>query len=242
MSERDEQARLDRLIDQAVDEFLVVSDNQVLDRVRELTGAEESVALDFDRLMVPILNESKPQTNRDLRIQSGAILTSTWRRFLAWKQANDLRGTFSSRPIRSALASLVFVVVGATLSFPIWKTALGPDTISVDSDQSHPSRNVPKDAPGPVGPSTGGGSVYMAQVVKSLSYAKATEALDRINAKYPSLFRDQSRVIRRANSGDDSTGYIGGIGGLGSARDAEQICNKIRAGGDLCNVVNVPHE
>jgi hypothetical protein len=237
MSEQDEQARLDRLIDEAIDEFLVVPDNQVLDRVKELTGTKESVALDFDRLMVPILNESKPQANPDLRIQSGATLTSTWRRFLAGNQANDLRRTFSSRPMRSALASLVFVVVGATLSFPIWKTALGPDTISVDSGQSHPSRNVPRDAPG-----QGGGSVYMAQVVKSLSYSKAAEALGRINAKYPSLFRDQSRVIRRANSGDDSTGYIGGIGGFESARDAEQICNKIRAGGDLCNVVNVPNE
>jgi hypothetical protein len=82
----------------------------------------------------------------------------------------------------------------------------------------------------------------MAQVVRSLSYAKAAEALDRINAKYPTLLRDQSRVIRRANSGDDSTGYIGGIGGFESARDAEQICNKIRVGGDLCNVVNVPNE
>jgi hypothetical protein len=242
MSERDEQARLDRLVDQAVDEFLLVPDNQVLDRVKELTGAKESAALDFDRLMVPILNESKHQNNPDLRIQSEAALTSTWRRLLAWSQTNDLRGTFSSRPIRSALASLVFVVVGATLSFPIWRTALGPDAISVDSGQSHPSRNVPKDAPGPAGPSTGGGSVYMAQLVKSLSYAKAAEALDRINAKYPSLFRDQSRVIRRANNGDDSTGYIGGLGGLGSARDAEQICSKVRAGGDLCNVVNVPNE
>jgi hypothetical protein len=237
MSERDEQVRLDRLVDQAVDEFLLVPDNQVLDRVKELTGAKESVALDFDRLMSPILTKSEYQANRDLRIQSGATLATTWRRFLAWIQANDLRGTFSSRPIRSALASLVFVVVGATLSFPIWRTALGPDAISVDSGQSHPSRNVPKDAPG-----RGGGSVYMAQVVKSLSYAKAAEALDRINAKYPSLFKDQPRVIRRANNGDDSTGYIGGIGGLGSARDAEQICNKIRADGDLCNVVNVPNE
>jgi len=237
MSERDEQARLDRLIDQAVDEFLLVPDNQVLDRVNELTGTKGSVALDFDRLMVPILTKSKPQTNRDLRIHSEATLATTWRRFLAWIQANDLRGTLSSRPIRSALASLVFVVVGATLSFPIWRTALGPDTINVDSGQSHPSRNVPKDAPG-----HGGDSVYMAQVVRSLSYAKAAEALDRVNAKYPSLFRDQSRVIRRANSGDDSTGYIGGVGGLGSARDAEQICNEIRAGGDLCNVVNVPNE
>jgi len=237
MSERDEQARLDRLIDQAVDEFLLLPDNQVLDRVKELTGTKESVALDFDRLMVPILNESKHQNNPDLRIQSEAALTSTWRRLLAWSQTNDLRGTFSSRPIRSALASLAFVVVGATLSFPIWRTALGPDTIRVDSGQSHPSRNVPKDGPG-----QGGDSVYMAQVVRSLSYSKAAEALDRINAKYPSLFRDQSRVIRRANSGDDSTGYIGGIGGLGSAQDAEQICSKIRAGGDLCNVVNVPNE
>ncbi len=237
MSERDEQVRLDRLVDQAVDEFLLVPDNQVLDRVKELTGAKESVALDFDHLMVSILTKSESQTDEGLRIHSGATLATTWRRSLAWIQANDLRGTFSSRPIRSALASLVFVVVGATLSFPIWRTALGPDAISVDSGQSHPSRNVPKDAPG-----HGGGSVYMAQVVKSLSYAKAAEVLDRINAKYPSLFKDQPRVIRRANNGDDSTGYIGGIGGLGSARDAEQICNKIRADGDLCNVVNVPNE
>ncbi len=199
MSERDEQVRLDRLVDQAVDAFLAVPDNQVLDRVTELTGAKESVALDFDRLMVPILNEFIPQTNPDLRIQSGATLTSTWRRFLAWNQSNDLRRTFSSRPLRSAFASLAFVVVGATLSFPIWKTAVGPETISVDSGQNHPSRNVPRDAPG----QRPGGSVYMAQVVKSLSYSKAAEALDRANAKYPSLFRDQSQVIRRANSGDD---------------------------------------
>jgi hypothetical protein len=237
MSERDEHARLDRLIDQAVDEFLLVPDNQILDRVKELTGTKESVALDFDRLMVPILNESKPQTDRDLRVQSVDTRTSTWRRFSAWNQAIDPRGAFYSRPIGAALASLVFVVAGATLSFPIWRTALGPDTISLDSGQSHPSRNVPKDAPG-----QGGDSVYMAQVVRGLSYSKAAEALDRVNAKYPSLFRDQSRVIRRANSGDDSAGYIGGIGGLGSARHAEQICNKIRAGGDLCNIVNVPNE
>jgi hypothetical protein len=53
MSERDEQARLDRRIDQAVEEFLLVPDSIVLDRVKELTGTKESVALDFDRLWLP---------------------------------------------------------------------------------------------------------------------------------------------------------------------------------------------
>ena len=90
MSEGDQQARLDRLIDQAVDEFLVVPDNQVLDRVGELTGTKESVALDFDRLMVPILNESKPRKDRDLPIRSGATLTSTWRGFLAQMRSVSL--------------------------------------------------------------------------------------------------------------------------------------------------------
>ena len=81
----------------------------------------------------------------------------------------------------------------------------------------------------------------MAQLVKSMSFCKTAEALDPINAKYPSLLRERSLVIRRANSGEDPSAYIGGVA-LKSARDAEKICNGIRAGGDSCNVVNVSNE
>jgi hypothetical protein len=244
MSEPDEQARLDRLIDQAVEEFLLLPDDRVLDRVKELTGKKDSVALDFDRLMTPVLSKHKHQLNQDLRIQSAASRTSTWRRFLAWDPADNLTRTFFSRPIRSALASLVVVIAGATLIFPLWRIAPGPDSSSIDSDQSHIPRSVPKDLPGqrPVRSSTAGDSVYMAQLTKSFSFSRAAEALDRINAKYPSQFRDQSLMVRRADSGEDPGAYIGGVGGLKSERDAEQICSKVRAGGDPCNVVKVPNE
>src|SRR6266576_5813466 len=188
MSEQDEQARLDQLIDQAVEEFLLLPDNRVLDRVKELTGKKDSVALDFDRLMTPVLSQHKHQLNQSLRSQSAASRTSTWRRFLAWDLANNLARTFFSRPIRSVLASLVVLISGATLSFPLWRMAPGPDPSVIDSDQIHTPRSVPKDASGqrPVRPSTGGHTVYMAQLVKSMSFSRASEALDRISARYPS--------------------------------------------------------
>jgi len=160
MSERDEQARLDRRIDQAVDEFLLVPDSIVLDRVKELTGAKESVALNFDRLIAPVLNESKPRKERDLRVQSATSLNPAWRTFLAWLLSNNSEAVFPSRPMRSALALLVFVVAGAGLSIPLWRIALAPDSSSLDSN--HPSRGV-RDTPNQqaVGPSTGGdGGLY----------------------------------------------------------------------------------
>jgi hypothetical protein len=193
--------------------------------------------------MAPILNESEPRKEGGGRVQSAASLASTWRTFLAWRSANNLVSMFSSRPIRSVLASLVFVVAGVSLSVPLWRIALAPDSGSVDSNSNQPSRGV-RDAPDqqPLGPSTGGESVYLAQLVKSLSFSRTTEALDRINARYPTVFRERSLVIRRANSGDEPSAYIGGVGGLRSARDAEQICSQVRAGGDPCDVVNVPNE
>jgi hypothetical protein len=246
MSERDEQAEqagLDRRIDQAVDEFLLVPDDKILDRVKELTGTKVSVAKNFDRLMAPILDEYKSQEG-ELRTNAAASLTPGGWRFLAWERTNSLVGTFSARPMRSVIASLVFIVVGATLSVPLWRMALRPESTNVDSNQNHPSRGAARDAPGqqPVRPGTGGNTVYMAQLVKGLSFSRTAEALDRINARYPSLFKERSLVIRRASSDEDSSAYIGGVGGLRSERDAEQICNKIRAGGDSCRVVNVPDE
>jgi len=82
----------------------------------------------------------------------------------------------------------------------------------------------------------------MAQLAKSLSFSRTAAALDRVNARYPTLLRERSLVIRRANSGEEPSAYIGGVAGLKSAQDAEQLCSKIRAGGDSCDVVNVPSD
>jgi hypothetical protein len=244
MSGTDKQAQLDRLIDQAVEEFLLVPDNRLLERVEELTGAKESLATEFDGLMGPILSRYEAQPNQSLRIQSAEALTWTWRQVLPWNQANNfiLGRMFFSRPMRSALASLVLIIIGATFSFPLWRTALGPDSNIVEPTQNQ-TRNVSKDESPqkPVASGTGD-SLYIAQVVKSTSFAAAAEALDRINAKHPSLLKDRSLLIHKANSGENPGGYIGGVGGLKSEFDAEELCVKIRASGDPCNVVNVPNQ
>lgn len=240
MSERDKHARLDRQIDQAVDEFLSVPDSVVLDRVKELTGTKESVALNFDRLIAPILNESKPRKEGDLRVQSAASFKPAWPTSLAWLLSNSSEPVFSSRPMRSVLA-LLFVVAGAGLSIPLWRGPIAPD--SNDLASNRPSRAV-RDTLNQqtVDTSAGGDGLYMVQLAKSLSFSRTAEALDRVNAKYSNLFRERSLVIRRANSGDEPNAYIGGVAGIRSVQDAEQVCSKIRAGGDPCEVVKVPND
>jgi len=243
MSERNEQARLDQLIDQAVEEFLAVPDAKVLGRVKELTGKETSLTHDFDRLMAPILRQHGAEESRNPQMQ-GEIVISKWQRFLPWNSVDHLTSSFFSRPARSAFAVLALLVAGATVSVPLWRLTPMSDPGGTDHDESHIPRSVPKD----VGrqqsahPSTVADAVFMAQLTKSYSFSKAAEALDRIKYKYPSVLRDQSLVVRKANSGEDPGAYIGGIGDLKSARDAEQICSTLRAGGDQCNVINVGNE
>jgi hypothetical protein len=190
--------------------------------------------------MAPILDRHQPQSNRDLRIQSAAIPTSTWRRFLAWNPTHSR----ISRPMRSVFASLVFVIAAASLSFPLWRAALGPDSDNVDPHQTQLSRDVPKEESGgkSAASSTDGSSVYVAQLVRSSSFVAAAEALDRINARYPSLLKEQSVMIRKGINGEDQGIYIGGVGGLKFERDAEQLCSRIRARGERCKVVTVPRE
>jgi hypothetical protein len=241
MSERDEHARLDRQIDQAVDEFLSVPDNIVLDRVKEFTGTKESVALNFDRLIAPILNESRPRKEGDLRAQSAASLKPARWTSLAWLLSNSSERVFSSRPVRSAFALLVVVVAGTGLSVPLWRIATAPYSASLESNQT--SRGV-RDMPDQqaVGSSAGGDRLYMAQLAKSLSFSRTAEVLDRVNARYPALFKERSLVIRRANGGEEPNAYIGCVAGIRSEQDAEQLCSKIRAGGDSCEVVKVTND
>jgi hypothetical protein len=250
MSGSDNQAQLDRLIDEAVEDFLLVPDNKLLERVEELTGAQKSLANEFDRLMAPILSQYEAQpgdsARQNERIRSEGKPASIWRKFMPWGPANSfsLGSTLFSRQMQSAVASLVLVIAGATLSFPLWKTALGPDsnTVELSQDRLH-SRNVPKNESAQSSVSLGrGDSVYIAQVVKSATFAAASEVLDRINAKHPSLLKDRSLLVRRADGGENPGAYIAAIGGLKSKVDAEELCVRIRATGDPCNVVNVPSE
>jgi hypothetical protein len=250
MSVSDKQVQLDRLIDEAVEDFLLVPDNRLLERVEELTGAQESIASEFDRLMAPILSQYDAQPSdsarQNERIQSEEKPTSIWRKFVPWGAPNSfsLNGTLFSWQMRSAFASLALVIAGATLSFPLWKTALGPDsnTVELSQDRIH-SRNVPKNESAQSSVSSGrGDSVYIAQLVRSASFAAAAEVLDRINAKHPSLLKDRSRLVRRADGGENPGAYIAAIGGLKSKVDAEELCVRIRATGDPCDVVNVQSE
>jgi hypothetical protein len=243
MSTQAERERLNQLIDHAVEEFLSVPDERVLERARELEGTEGSLALDFDRLMAPILSRHEAEANQDSRIVPAAVARRAWQRILPWDGANNLARVLFSRPMRSGFASL-FLVVGATLSLTLWRTAPQTDSNNVDSGPGHLSRNVPKETSGqkPAAPIGRGDLIYIAQLADGSSFAVVAEALERLKTKYPPLFRDQTLVIRKAESGEVSAAYLGGIGGLTSAQDAEQICSRIRAGGDTCNVVNVPNE
>lgn len=237
MSEQDKQARLDQAIDRAVNDFLSLPDSKVLERVKELTGKEDAIALDFDRLIVPILRQHRIEAARDWQTDSAEVSTSNWRNSMEF-----LIHSLFSRPMRSAFATLI-VVAGATLSVPLWRVTPDQDSNNIRAEQGDMPRSVPKGAigRGPVKPSTGGDAVYIAQLVNGTNFSKAAEALDLINSRYLSLLREQSLVIRRA-SGEDGGAYIGGVGGLKSAQDAEQLCSRIRAGGDPCHVVIVPKE
>jgi hypothetical protein len=244
MSKQAEQEQLDELVDHAVEEFLLVPDERVLERARELEETEGSLALDFDRLMAPILSRQEAKANQDSRVVPAAVARGTWQRVLSWDGANNLARVLSLRPMRSGFATLFLVVVGATLSLPLWRTAPQPDTNNADSGPSRLSRNVPKETSGQkaAAPIERSNLIYIAQLADGSSFAVVAEALDRLKTKYSPLFRDQPLVIRKAESGEVSGVYLGGIGGLKSAQDAEQICSRIRAGGDTCNVVNVPSE
>jgi hypothetical protein len=246
MSVSEKQAQLDRLIDEAVDDFLLVSDNKLLERVEELTGAPDSLANEFDSLMAPILSqyETRPNdsTQQNKPIRSEGSQTSIWRKFIPWGPSDSFSSgsIFFSRPMRSAFASLVLVIAGATLSFPLWRTAPDSNTVEQPPDRV-PSRNVPKNETAQSSASLGRGD-FIAQLAKSPSFAAATEVLDRINAKHPALLKDRSLLVRRADGGENPGAYIVGIGGLKSKSDAEELCVKFRATGDPCNVVNVSNE
>ncbi|MBR0868680.1 hypothetical protein ACFLEY_08485 [Bradyrhizobium sp. YCK136] len=128
MSERNQKVQLDHLIDDAVNAFLSVSDGKVLERVKELTGDENSVARDFDRRMRPILNQYKADHGRDIPAESTEGLGSATWTVLRWDSIHYRIRSLFSRPMRSALAALTVVVAGATLSVPFWRAAQDGDS------------------------------------------------------------------------------------------------------------------
>jgi hypothetical protein len=238
MSESEKHAQLDLLIDRAVEEFLLVPNDRILERVEELTGAKESLANEFDRLIHPVLSQTRPNHNSQDRSTSSPA--SARQKSGVWDLANHLGHVFFSRPTRSVFASLVLIIAGATLSFPLWRATQTNDSSNTDSSQTQSSRNFPKESGhGPIFP-TSRGPVFMAQLVKSSSFAVAAEQLDRINARHAALLKDRSLLIRKANDGVDN--YLGGVSGLKSESDAEELCVRIRAGGDTCSILKVPAE
>lgn len=85
-----------------------------------------------------------------------------------------------------------------------------------------------------VSPTAPGG--YMVQISSQRSEADAQTSFRTLQSKFPRELGDREAIVRRADLGPKGIYFRAMVGPFGSAGDADQFCNGLKAGGGQCIV------
>jgi len=85
-----------------------------------------------------------------------------------------------------------------------------------------------------VSPTVPGG--YMVQISSQRSEADAQTSFHTLQSKFPRELGDREAIVRRADLGPKGIYFRAMVGPFGSAGDADQFCNGLKAGGGQCIV------
>lgn len=115
-----------------------------------------------------------------------------------------------------------------------------PLSLSPQAAQSAPApaaapARVATNAPVPIAPSTSSGGGYLVQVSSQKNEADAQASYRVLQGKYPSVLGSQSVLVKRVDLGEKGVYYRAFAGPFGSADQATQVCNNLKAaGGPQC--------
>ena len=104
------------------------------------------------------------------------------------------------------------------------------------------SRGAPASAPAPAAapkvasPSSPVAGGYVVQVSSQRSEADAQASFRGLQSKYPRELGDREPIVRRADLGPKGIYYRALVGPFGTAADADQLCNDLKADGGQCIV------
>jgi hypothetical protein len=222
---------LDDLVDEAVEELLLTSDDEIIGRVHALTGSPDTVSGEFDRLIKPAFERTAVASPRlveqkPARIRP-AVASSRWS---GWFTNLQIRQDFSrllnfSWQSQFALASLLVLVIGVSAAVPQLVRNQG---IELASNNGGRSRDEPK---GSMRPRT-----FVIELASGKSVAAVTAALEGLVEKHPSIIQgDRSLFIRRNQSGSEDA-FVGGVAKFETKTNAETFCLLIRAEGSACEI------
>ena len=76
----------------------------------------------------------------------------------------------------------------------------------------------------------------MVQVSSQRSEADAQASFRSLQSKYPRELGDREPMVRRADLGPKGIYYRALVGPFGTAADADQLCNDLKADGGQCIV------
>jgi hypothetical protein len=102
-----------------------------------------------------------------------------------------------------------------------------------DTSSYQPPAAAPRLASVP--PAAAGGG-YVVQVSSQRSEAEAQTSFRSLQSKFPSQLGDREGIVRRADLGPKGIFYRAMVGPFGSAGDADQFCNGLKAAGGQCIV------
>ena len=90
-------------------------------------------------------------------------------------------------------------------------------------------------APTQTAPASSGGGGYVVQVSSQKSESDAQASFRALQGKYPSVLGSQPVVVKRVDLGEKGVYYRAFAGPFGSADQATQVCNNLKAaGGPQC--------
>ena len=119
---------------------------------------------------------------------------------------------------------------------------LSLDPSDAPSPYQTASRGAPASAPAPAAapkvasPSSAVAGGYVVQVSSQRSEADAQASFRGLQSKYPRELGDREPIVRRADLGPKGIYYRALVGPFGTAADADQLCNDIKADGGQCIV------